>query len=577
MMDSRKVSESPARKQVSLVVWEKAILMNMPMSRRWIFAVVFALAPGPALARPVDGFTYVAKRGDKLINIGKQFLAQPANWTKLVKPNRIADPDRIQPGREIRIPFALLRSEPAPAVVAQSIGDVRAQGNEPVIAGDRLTEGGSLRTGRDGYVTLRFVDGSTMTVQRQSELTAERLRSVAGTDIVLSGVRLDSGRVEAAARSRSQGSSRFEVRSRLASAAVRGTDFRVSVSGERRTMIAEVLTGTVALAGLSQANDPGALIAAGQGSVVEEGRAARTPVPLLSAPDLSGFATLQERPLVRLRFPAIAGASTYRVQVARDAAFQLILREDQLGTPDFRLLDLEDADYHVRVRAADSLGIEGRDATAAFRLKARPEPPFPSAPVPNGKIRGAEARLEWTANPDAYSYRLQIAEDAAFARIVRAEAGVREPGYVLSGVKFSEYFWRLGSTRESADHGPWSEAQRFSLLPPPANPEPAIEEADAFVFRWGGEPGQRFSVEISGSAVFDKLALRLDTTEPMARVPRPQPGIYFLRLRATDPDGFVGPYTRPQRFEVRAVGGLLDSSGRPVSSADGRPVGTQLP
>jgi hypothetical protein len=41
---------------------------------------------------------------------------------------------------------------------------------------------------------------------------------------------------------------------------------------------------------------------------------------------------------------------------------------------------------------------------------------------------------------------------------------------------------------------------------------------------------------------------RLD--QPSTSIARPEGGSYFMRVRATDADGFVGPFTRPQRIEV---------------------------
>ena len=39
-------------------------------------------------------------------------------------------------------------------------------------------------------------------------------------------------------------------------------------------------------------------------------------------------------------------------------------------------------------------------------------------------------------------------------------------------------------------------------------------------------------------------------SQPTTTVARPDGGGYFMRVRATDDDGFVGPFTRPQRIEI---------------------------
>lgn len=528
---------------------------------------------GPAAA---DELVYRARPGDTLIGIGEKLLARPADWSKLVRLNRVIDPNRIQPGREIRIPLDLLRSSAASATIVHASGDVRG-GGAKLDQGAELPEGSALTTGKDGYATLRLADGSLLNLQRESDLKLERMRTYPGTDFVRSEVRLDAGRVEANARARAPGASRFEVRTRLATAAVRGTDFRVNAGIDGKTTAAEVLTGSVALGGGAQADANAVMLAAGFGSVVDESRVPRPAAPLLPAPDLTGLATLQERVLVRLRFAESARASAYRIQVATDAGFRSVVREEVLRTPDARISGLADGEYHIRARAVDSSGLEGRDAIAAFRLKARPEPPFASSPAPRGKVRANEVALEWTANPDASGYRVQIAEDDSFRNPVRNESGVRDTRYVLSGVKFGSYFWRIASIKGANDNGPWGDAQAFSFLPPPANPEPPSETADSFVFRWPGEPGQRFLLQIAPDETFSRITTSLETSEPAASIARPQPGTYFLRVRATDPDGFVGPFTRAQRFEVRRIEPppppmLRDGAGGAVTTSDGRPL-----
>lgn len=534
------------------------------------------MVAGSGAVAAADEMAYRARPGDTLIGIGERLLARPADWPKLVRPNRIADPNRIQPGREIRIPVELLRSTAATATVVHAAGEVRA-GAVRIEKGAELPEGSALTTGGDGNATLRLADGSLLNIQRGSEMKLERMRTYPGTEFVRSEVRLDAGRVEANARARAPGASRFEVRTRLATAAVRGTDFRVNAGIDGKTTVAEVLAGTVALGGGVQAGADAVMLAAGFGSVVDENRVPRPATPLLPAPDLSGLAALQERVVVRLRFAGTPRAQAYRIQVADDADFRSVVREEILRSTDVRISGLADGEYHFRARAVDAAGLEGRDASAVFRLKARPEPPFASSPGPRGKVRAGEVILEWTANPDAATYRLQIAEDDTFRNPVRDESGLRDTRYALSGVKFGNYFWRIASTRGTGDNGPWGDAQAFSFLPPPANPEPPSEAADSFAFRWPGEPGQRFLLQIASDEAFARIVTSLETNEPSARIARPQPGIYFLRVRATDPDGYVGPFTRAQRFEVRRVDPppppmLRDGSGSAVTTSDGRPL-----
>jgi hypothetical protein len=81
-------------------------------------------------------------------------------------------------------------------------------------------------------------------------------------------------------------------------------------------------------------------------------------------------------------------------------------------------------------------------------------------------------------------------------------------------------------------------------------------------FRWPAEPEQKFIVEISRDAGFSTLLLTQTTSTPEITVPRPANGTYFIRIKAIDPDGYVGPFSLPQKVYV----------GRRWTTSDGSPL-----
>ena len=66
---------------------------------------------------------------------------------------------------------------------------------------------------------------------------------------------------------------------------------------------------------------------------------------------------------------ALAGAQAYRVQLARDAAFQDVLTERVTPAPLVRFSMLPAGRYHLRVRAIDALGLEGYEARIFFTVR----------------------------------------------------------------------------------------------------------------------------------------------------------------------------------------------------------------
>jgi hypothetical protein len=122
---------------------------------------------------------------------------------------------------------------------------------------------------------------------------------------------------------------------------------------------------------------------------------------------------------------------------------------------------------------------------------------------------------------------------------------------VIDKLAPGQYFWRLASLRASGDRGPYGDVLSFVLFAPPAQPEPPKIGDGDMEFRWAGEPGQTFEFQLAQEPQFIKPLIEQKLSSPEILLPRPKnAGTYFMRFRAIDADGFVGPYTAAQRFQV---------------------------
>ena len=539
-------------------------------------AVIMCLPGSWARAAVEPEFAHPVVAGDTLIGISERLLARPTDWPILVKLNKVPNPRRLKPGSTLRIPVALLREQPANATIVAVSGEVTGPNGTKLAPGMEIGAGASLQTAADGAVTLRVPDGSLISLQPKSAARITTVSRYAGTEIFSSVFRVLSGRIEALVN-KLTGPSRFEVQTEFAVAGVRGTRFRVAseaAPGAAPRAQTEVLEGAVGFAAAQTPGDP-VLIAAGFGSVTDATGRPQPATALLTAPQIDARDNLQERLISRFRFPAVDGARSYRAQVAADAEFRQGVNEATFSSNELKFADLADGDYFLRARAIDALGLEGRDAIFTFRLKARPEPPLLSVPAPNGKVRATTVRLEWGANLQAATYRLQISEDEAFARVVQDEI-VNGTEFTSRTLPFGDYWWRVRSLKgdgASVDAGPWGDTRKFSLRPPPKTPEPPEESAGKLVFSWSGEPGQKFRFQMAGDPLFARTIEDRDVNEPGATTARPQQGTYYVRVRATDADGFVGPFSAAQRFVV--INRLIDSGGANLTTSDGQPVRLQ--
>jgi hypothetical protein len=506
------------------------------------------LGPAAALAEEVE---YVVVRQDHLTRVADEFLiggASRENLRELARLNKLRNPNLLLPGQIVRLPVERLRTQPGQARVVESYGEARLNG-APVAPGAAVGQGARLTTGTTGGVLVELVDGSRIWVRDGSEVEVQTLEGVPSLGHSSSVFSVIAGRVEALVN-KLRGGSRFEVRSPTAKLGVRGTDFRAGADPAADLSTLEVLEGNVAANRATGATREEVRVPGGFGTFVRRDAPPSPPVRLLAPPDLGGLPALVEVPLVQLSFPPLAEAARYRAQVL-DPSSKFVVASGVFPGPTLRFPGLDDGNYQVQVRAIDANGIEGRDATHAFRLKARPEPPFPTAPPDKSKSSGQSVSLGWTASAAAERYRIQIATDTTFSAPVLDRTDERGVSYTAT-LPPGDYYWRLATIDAKSDQGPYGPTRSFVLRPLPAAPDPPVIDKDRVALSWRGEPGQTFELDIARDPAFAEIVRTERVAEPRIALDKLAPGQYYLRVRATDPDGYVGPYTTPQRFDIPA-------------------------
>ncbi len=510
--------------------------------------------------------TYYAASGDTLISIAQKLTTSVNNWSVLGKLNHVGNDRRIPIGSAIVIPANLLPDEPSEATVSAFSGQVTltpAKG-APVTAGigSRIAEGGEVATGPSGFVTFALPDGSHISLPSNSRVKLTVLRMARFTKSPRTEVTLEEGDVESRVSPLEANKGRYEVHSVLATAGVRGTHFRVAVVGQG--IANEVLGGVVAV---GMANKPASIdLTAGKGNIVDA-HAVGKPVPLLAAPELAAGYELQERTAVQFHVADLAGAVSYHGQIARDVEAQNVVAEAHSQGNRLKIDGLPDGDYFLRVSSIDNLGLEGLPRVAPFKLKARPVPPFSSQP--KAKLRAENVDFAWIDAPDAKFYHLQVAKDAAFHDVLIDQPQVGGLQFASGKLAPGKYYWRTASVAEhdgKLDHGPFGDAQAFELLEPQKLAPIADAGGKEFSFNWPSEPGQKFLVQIGRDAEFKSLLLEKQTDENEIHMPRPPAGTYFVRVQATDPDGYVGAFSAAQKFTIYSR--LSAGTGDAVKAGD---------
>lgn len=374
-----------------------------------------------------DMFLYTVQPGDSAWTVTARYLHDQRYWQPLRRSNRLQG-NRLLPGQVLRIPLPWLRVTTQEARLSALQGEVMlnsGSGWTIARANTVLTPGTWLRTPADGNATLLVQDGTRVLVRPSSELRLMGLDRVqlgawmasgAATTSTSAPVRIEllRGGLENAVRPQT-GTHRFEVHTPSAVTTVRGTEFRISAddTGSR----AEVLQGAVGFH-----NPHGQVeLPAAMGSRAVRHTPPTAAVPLLHAPEVAAIPDRLSPEQARThRTPAIVGAAAYRVQWFSGDTPTRLLHESVSDAPVLSFPDHPDGAYRVRLRAIDTLGLEGLSAEHPLVVTTPPPPP-PRPPWLQITRQGQRLELAWgPADPKA-SAQVQIALDATFTAVVLDE------------------------------------------------------------------------------------------------------------------------------------------------------------
>ncbi|HEX7972450.1 MAG TPA: FecR domain-containing protein [Thiobacillus sp.] len=172
------------------------------------------------------------------------------DWSKVQAVNGVPIPERLPANTRIKIPVELLKVTPAPVTITAVTGNVRYQSGDgrfqPLVAGTQLRGGETVLTGPRSSASYRFADGTVLTQQAFSKLTFGRLAAYGKTGMVSTELSLDSGRLEASATQQLAPAGGFKVKTVVAVAGLRGTDFRLNLAEGGKTLHSEVMSRTIA-------------------------------------------------------------------------------------------------------------------------------------------------------------------------------------------------------------------------------------------------------------------------------------------------------------------------------------------
>jgi hypothetical protein len=346
-----------------------------------IVALVCSIQPAHAKRVPPQDMTpYVVRADDSLYTLADRYMQSPVDWRLLRDINHVANPRHLRINTRLSIPTSRLRQKLLTAQVMAVRGSVEKEGAAgappvPLSAGMLLVEGDEIQTGRDAFVSMTLPDGSHVVLPSSSRIQIGRLRTTLLTGAVERQFDLKEGEVTTDVTPFKNPRDSFRVSSPSVVAGVRGTRFRVNYLAAQDATTVEVLAGKIGVDGAGADNPAtplpvqgGAqtLVLAGYGNLTRTGQTAGASVRLLDPPDIVDPDKLQRAPQVAFGLTPVDGAGAYRTEIATDADFLDLLRDQRTTGPHAAFDNIPEGNYFVRVSAMDTHGIDGLPQVFTF-------------------------------------------------------------------------------------------------------------------------------------------------------------------------------------------------------------------
>ena len=390
---------------------------------------------------------HVVKPGETLWGISGQQLDTPLRWPEVQQRNQVGEPRLLQPGTVLYFADGRLVPEGAAVVTAVEGRASRKRAGVPeqvLTPGLPIQAGDTLITGTDAFVTLGVAGGSRVVLPSRSAL------EVLAIDANTVRLRLIEGRVESQVH-KQQPNQQFEIRARSMGLGVRGTHFRVR--DEDGVLTGEVISGEVVVQGPAQ-SEPPLVLREGRGAVLLESGPSQAK-GLLPAPQLVPETTARNDRT--FRFTPVAGAQTYRLQLARDERFLLPVYEQRGPGPSFTVpAELPSGLYQLRLTAFDAARLEGLPGDGTVYLptvEGGASGQSTSTALPDGRV---EVRWPGIAGQ---RYTFELARSPDFAVLLVNEPAVYATGMTVGPFALGgRYHWRA---RQATPDGAASAATGF--------------------------------------------------------------------------------------------------------------------
>ena len=170
---------------------------------------------------------------------------------------------------------------------------------------------------------------------------------------------------------------------------------------------------------------------------------------------------------VSLTWIPSTGATSYRIQVASNPSFSIIVLDDSIVTTPSRSVGplVNNALYYWRVRAKNDGGITAfSDPWAFTTIVALPAIPTLVAPVDSEKNVSLSPTLRWNLADGAASYHLQVSTTPAFTTTIVDDTTLTGTQSTIGSIDLAKtYYWRV-SAKNIAGYSAYSATRSFKTI-----------------------------------------------------------------------------------------------------------------
>jgi hypothetical protein len=347
------------------------------------------------------------------------------------------------------------------------------------VVGSVFRPGDWLRAGTGAYARVEFLGSGALELDENATVILDQQEAPPAADGGTSAGKMALVAVESGAvRGLMQGTDGGTAHA-LGFATADGQRGRLEASGSQGP-VEFSLTRRAQKTEVAVSSGEATLAFSGQQRTLKEGIAEEldlghlVEVVLLKPPALSGprpearvlFAAGKPLPL---RWEPVEGASGYRVQIARDAAFRSVVETREVERTDFGFVAREAAGYSWRIATRDQAGRVGSFSVGRrFHL----EPSAPSEhllePDPSAAFgsTGDPIRIafRWRLEPGVSQYRLVIARSPDLEHERVAAEPSRTDHAEVGGLTPGTYYWGVFAVEGEGDTRPMHLAARPLLV-----------------------------------------------------------------------------------------------------------------